>query len=343
MKRPRIPRAFLWLALLFLVGWALQEVPFRQIGATLRTLRLSELVFLLVVNIMIFLLFSSRWWLILRAQGHSTAYISLAGYRLAAFGISYFTPGTQFGGEPLQIHLLEKKHHVPSPAAFAAVSLDKLFELLANFTFLLLGILLILEGGLLPAFGGPAAITAGSILLGVPLVYLASLWWGATPLTQAAQFLQRTCASCLRRFPGLERLPAPLADAERQISSLLRQNPLMVLCLVCLSAVIWLLLLGEYWLTLRFLGAQVNLLQATMALTAARLAFLTPLPGGLGALEASQMLALQALGFDPALGISVSLLIRGRDILFGLLGLWLGAILTRRPAPAHSLPYQATQ
>jgi uncharacterized membrane protein YbhN (UPF0104 family) len=80
------------------------------------------------------------------------------------------------------------------------------------------------------------------------------------------------------------------------------------------------------------LGAEINLLQAIIALTAARLAFLTPLPGGLGALEASQILALQALGFDPTLGISVSLLIRGRDLFFGMLGLWWGALLTRSTA-----------
>ena len=94
-----------------------------------------------------------------------------------------------------------------------------------------------------------------------------------------------------------------------------------------------LLMLGEYMLSLRFLGARVDPLQAVIALTAARLAFLTPLPGGLGALEASQVLALGALGFSPALGISVSLLIRGRDIAFGLIGLWGGAILTRQTSP----------
>jgi uncharacterized membrane protein YbhN (UPF0104 family) len=63
-------------------------------------------------------------------------------------------------------------------------------------------------------------------------------------------------------------------------------------------------------------------MQTVSALTAARLAFLTPLPSGLGALEASQVLAMQALGLEPTFGISISLLIRLRDILFGMVGFW---------------------
>ena len=77
----------------------------------------------------------------------------------------------------------------------------------------------------------------------------------------------------------------------------------------------------EYWLMTYFLGLRLSLMQAVSTLTAARLAFLTPLPGGLGALEASQVLALQTLGLESTYGISISLLIRLRDILFGLAGL----------------------
>ena len=90
------------------------------------------------------------------------------------------------------------------------------------------------------------------------------------------------------------------------------------------------LLLAEYWLTLRFLGVQLNLSQTIGALAAARIAFLTPLPGGIGALEASQVIVLQALGFHPAMGISVSLLIRARDLTLGGIGLWWAAVLSRK-------------
>jgi uncharacterized protein (TIRG00374 family) len=328
MRRFLKARYLIWLAVLLVVGWALSEAPLSQIGETLRTLQPGQLAFLLLANLFIFTLFSSRWWLILRAQGYKLPYLPLVGYRLAAFGISYFTPGTQFGGEPLQVYLLEKGQRVPPSTALAAVSLDKLFELLANFTFLLVGMILILNGGLLPALSSPVALVAAGALLGLPLAYLATLWFGAAPLTLAARVMPKR----LYAHPRLGKLPALLGETESQISHLFRRRPLAVFWVLSVSAAVWLLMLAEYWLSLRFLGAEINLLQAIIALTAARLAFLTPLPGGLGALEASQVLALEAFGFDPALGISISLLIRGRDVLFGSLGLWWGALLTRRIA-----------
>lgn len=333
MKRFLKLRYWIWGVLFLLVLWGLRNVPFSQIADTLRTLQASELALLLVINIFIFLLFSSRWWLITRAQGYKPPFLSLVGYRLAAFGISYFTPGTQFGGEPLQVYLLEDRQQIPHTKALAAVSLDKLFELLANFTFLLAGMILILSGGVLPALGNPLALTVVGALLGLPLLYLTALWIGKTPLTSAGKRLSTT----LSKNDRLHNLMAVITETETQIGILLKTRPWTVLCILPLSGVIWLLMLTEYWLALRFLGIQINLAGAVMALTAARLAFLTPLPAGLGALEASQVLALGALGYSPAVGISISLLIRARDIAFGLIGLWWGALQTHRRAPVMAL------
>jgi hypothetical protein len=41
------------------------------------------------------------------------------------------------------------------------------------------------------------------------------------------------------------------------------------------------------------------------------------------------VLAMQAMGFSPAVGISLSLLIRARDVVLGGFGLWLGGVLSR--------------
>jgi hypothetical protein len=66
----------------------------------------------------------------------------------------------------------------------------------------------------------------------------------------------------------------------------------------------------------------MTLPQLVTALTAARISILLLLPAGLGALEASQAMAFGVLGLDPAVGLSASLLIRARDSLLGLIGLW---------------------
>jgi uncharacterized membrane protein YbhN (UPF0104 family) len=93
------------------------------------------------------------------------------------------------------------------------------------------------------------------------------------------------------------------------------------------STLTWVALVGEYWLMLRFLGIELDALQTIVVISIARFAFLTPLPGGLGALEAGQILALTSMGFSGAEGLSMALLIRARDLLFGGLGLLLGGLL----------------
>jgi uncharacterized membrane protein YbhN (UPF0104 family) len=61
--------------------------------------------------------------------------------------------------------------------------------------------------------------------------------------------------------------------------------------------------------------------QALAGLTTMQVAFLVPVPAGLGAIEASQVFALGAMGFPPSMGLTMSLVMRARDLLFGGLGL----------------------
>ena len=78
-----------------------------------------------------------------------------------------------------------------------------------------------------------------------------------------------------------------------------------------------------------FLGAHLSFSQTLAGLTASMLAFLLPLPGGLGALEASQVYTLTAMGYASAIGISLTLLMRGRDLLNGGIGLLLAGKFIR--------------
>lgn len=325
----------LWLLVPVLVIWSVRDAPLADILRALSSLSVAKILLLAALNTIILLLVSGRWWLILRAQGHTIRYLSVAAYRLVAFGISYFTPGPQFGGEPAQVYYMRNRHGISTSSALASVSLDKILELLANFGFLLVGIFAALGSGLLVELAPIQAVAwmAGPFIL--LLTYTLAIWKGKSPL-----------ASLLTRLPqrrgAILRLTRATALAEEQISQFCQRKPLVVLGASVLSILIWGVMTLEYWLALRFLGIQVDLLQAVAALTAARIAFLFPLPGGLGALEASQILAMEALGLNPALGLSISLLIRGRDITLGGLGILLGGIMTRRRARVV-VPNQATE
>ncbi len=330
----KIPWLFLlWLLIPLLIWWAVRDIRLADMLQALRRLSGVQILILAALNAGIFLLISGRWWFILRTQGYEIPYLSVVGYRLVGFGISYFTLGPQIGGEPAQVYYLQSRHNIPTTRALASVSLDKILELLANFTFLLVGIFAALGSGLLAHLAPVQVVAWMAAPFVLLLAYTIAVWRGKTPL-----------ASLLGRLPQgyarVARLSRAVASAEGQIGLFCRQNPSAVLVASLLSALIWVGMTLEYWLALGFLGIQVDLLQGVAALSAVQVAFFFPLPGGLGALEASQVLVMEALGFTSALGLSVSLLIRGRDIILGGLGILWGGVLARRHAQA-SLPTQA--
>ena len=301
------------------VGWGLallvlwlvvRAVPLREVWRTLALLRGWQLAALVVLNGLVLLGLNGRWYILLHGLGYKLPFWSLLGHRLAAFGVSYFTPGPQFGGEPVQVVLVERQHGVPRSVAIAAVSLDKAVELLLNFGFLAFGVLLVVQNGLLgEAVGGQTAVWTTLLLL-PPILYLWLIWRGRQPV------------SWLLRAVKLGRWETAVSTSEAQMITLCQQNSGALLGAIGISALTWALLIAEFYAMASFLGVSLSLAQLIALLTAARVAFLLPLPGGLGTLEASQVWALELMGFNPAVGLGLSLLIRLRDVSLGLLGLW---------------------
>ena len=319
-KNKKYLRPFLFLLTGVLVWWALRQVSPAELWRTLTAIHPLWIALLLAVNAGVIWLFGSRWWVILRVLKHHPPYRHLVAYRLTAFGISYFTPGTQFGGEPAQIYLLSRRDGVPTTDAIFSVTIDKLFELAFNFAFLGVGVLIVLRAGLFAAEPLPGLSAMAFAVAALPLLALAVLCSGKQPRVPG---LHR-----LGRAPLLRKAVSAIKTAQETGAPLCRKSPGQMLLAAMLSAAIWLALVAEYRLMVQALGVSLSLTETVVLLTAARLAFLFPAPGGLGALEAGQVIAMEALGFDPALGLSLSLLIRARDILFGLAGLWLGKMLS---------------
>jgi hypothetical protein len=270
------------------------------------------------------------------ADPERTLVVDPAGAGLSDFlhGAGRLPPGglwDQFGGEPLQVHLVQRRHRVPRSTAIAAVTLDKSLELVANFAFLTGGIVLILQGQVFPGAVGGRVILLPLMLLALPLGFLLAIWTGRHPVSRLVGVGARFFA--WQRWPGRTRWFAVYQEAyqairagEEQATRFCHESPLTLVQALLVSMVSWVAIAAEYWLALHVLGLNPTPVQSISALTAARMAFLLPFPGGLGALEASQVLALGALGMNPAVGISLSLLIRVRDVMLGGLGLWWGGI-----------------
>ena len=311
---------------LFLLIWVFRTVQLRETWEALRGLTVGAVGVLVLVNGVVLVSLNGRWWVLLWGLGYRLPFWRLLGHRLAAFGVSYFTPGPHFGGEPVQVLLVEREHGVPRSTAVAAVTLDKTLELLVNFTFLLGGVTAVLQGQLFGSMVGWEAILFAVGLLTLPGLLLLAIWREWAPVSRMMGRLSGLAMWEKRPLwrQKLRHWRDGVQRSEMQAARLFQEAPASLWAALVISVAGWLLIIVEYWLMLFFLGIDLTPLQTIALLTAARMAILLPLPGGLGTLEASQVLALGAMGENAGVGLSISLLIRVRDVLLGLSGLWWG-------------------
>jgi len=305
-------RAASWLGALALVVWAVRRSEPGAVWETVIGLEAWKLALIIAVNLGVIIAFTMRWWVLVRAFGVDVALLRLTAIRLAAFGVSYLTPGPQFGGEPLQLGCLVRTHGASSRKALGSIALDKAVELVASFTFLTAAVWVMLRFGPEGIEVGWAVSITATALLTLAVAYLAALRRGHRPL-----------ASLLTTLPGdrLHSLREALEGGEAEASHLCREQPRALAVAIGATALSWSLQLGEFWLMLALVGAEVGFAEAVVLLGCIRLAFLLPLPGGLGAVEAALALGFSALSLPAPLAMTVAVLIRARDLSFALGGL----------------------
>ncbi len=298
-----------------LLYFALRNAPMAEIWNAIRQLQFWQIAVLAIVNIVIYILVTLRWWIVIRAESKSISFLPLVLVRIAVFGISYFTLGPQIGGEPLQVLYLQRKYGMTYTRATSTVIMDKLLEFLANFFLLVFGLMAVLQAGILPTNGSKPLVSLIPLaaLLAWPPIHIILMMRGIYPIGAALRLVSARLDN-----PKWIRF---LIAAERMAGKFCQRTPRALLSAVGASLAAAAGMVGEYMLITSFLGIGLHGWQTLAAWTTSWLAFLVPLPGGLGALEASQVFTLGAFEISAALAIGVALLIRARDLLIGSLGL----------------------
>ena len=301
--------------LALLLYFALRNAPLNEIWNTLRQLQIWQIAALIALNLFIYALITLRWWIIVRAENRHVEYFPLLFVRIAVFGVSYFTLGPHVGGEPLQVFYLQRKYKFTYMHATASVILDKLLELLANFFLLSLGLTAIFQAGILSGNRGSSWLS----LIGLVIL---CLW---PPLHILLLYKQRyPLSALLRGIPFIKKDSKPvrfIAASERLAGTFCRRHLTSLLTAVAISLFAGIGMVSEFALIVNFLNIQLPFWQTVAAWTAGWLSLLAPLPGGLGALEASQVFALGLFGIAASTAIGVTLIMRGRDVLIGGIGL----------------------
>ena len=304
---------------LILVWQAVQRMNWTEVGQLLIGIDLHGLVAIASCNLLMLPLMSMRWWLILIMLGTPVNLLRVSFYRTAAGAVSYLTPGPHFGGEPLSVILLNVRHHIGLSMGAASVGVDRLLELTVSFA--VLATLIVFLMSVLPgSAGGGAAMLAVLGVLALCFTFLSLLFRGKRPFSRATQQLS-SYTICTNGFPRrVERFVEFLKDSEDHAFQMFVGHPFQFISAFLITLAGWAAVFAELWLISFVLGAPLALLELTGLTAIARLAFFTPLPAGLGALEFGLPWVTASFGLGGELGFSICLIIRLRDLAISLIG-----------------------
>jgi len=309
LAKPQLFRLLTWLAALLLATAVLQQLPLIALPESIATPTVLQWLSWTLVNILTIAVLVIRWQLLTGALGLVTGFIPLLLVRQAGQLVSFITPGPQFGGEPLQVYWLWKNYRLAGHAALLAVGLDRFFELWVNFAVLLGAVLLLL-----------ATSTIGTDAWKLMAIFLTVLMMS---LSIVGLFLIKHPE---RISAGLQRLTrrwqdhAILGQLETHWNRISRdllvvtrqQKPALIMALL-LSLLGWAGMLAELWLLLTIFFPQPDFTDLLVIFVVIRAAFLLPLPGGIGTLEAALFWACQGLGLPVTAALGLIVFMRLRD------------------------------
>jgi len=290
------------------------ETGIDSIWAQLRQFSLLHFFIFIGLSTLNFMLYNFRWFLILnKLFDGPVKFWKLFFHRMSGFAVSYLTPSAQTGGEPLRVMLLTEDG-VPSNIAISSIIIDKAMELAALFIFISLGLFVaILDGSIIADF----KFAAAGVLV---LLFLTIFWFYFATFNNIGFFSSFLRFTRLNKFKKIIVLENKLLEIEKEMFNFYKKNVRTFLVLILISIVIASFLLLEHYLVARFMGVRLSFTQTFLVSTIPYLAFIIPVPGGLGLLEGGTAAVFAGLGISINAFVLV-FIIRIRDLFFVIIGL----------------------
>ena len=275
----------------------------------------DKLILFIIVSIIMMLLHTLKWSIILKSQGCKVPFFKLFTYKLAGFAVSYVTPSAHIGGEPVRAYLLKNNHNIEFKKSLSSVVIDKSLDLSLNGFFACITILIILANFTVPKN------TAILMILG--FFAMASAMYAFYHLTLTEKGFFTTCFRLLRlnKWKLTKKYEKDIKGMESHLIYFFKYNKKGFRNAFFTFLLIWILMFVEFKLALLLLGYNASFVAIFIVFSLVGLAYILPVPAALGALEFGQSSASVLLGISKGVGLALSIIIRGRDMIWVFLGL----------------------
>ncbi len=285
----------------------------------IREFSLLKFLFFVSLSFINFYLFSLRWKLVVRALYNKKKVPWTAFFfdRMAGYAVSYVTPVAQLGGEPLRVMLMEEEG-VPRRIVAQSTVIEKALELASLVFFISIGILIsVIEPGL----PWQTKIMLGSV--GFVMLFTV-FWFYYTSYRKIGFFTSIIKTLRLGKIKQMKKYEKKMDEFENEMNNFYHDHPRIMNALILISLITIGFILAEHYLVAYFLGVQLTFLQTFMIATIPYIAYLLPVPAGLGVLEsgAATVFLLQGVTINA---FAFVFIIRLRDFIFVAMGLIRGS------------------
>jgi len=261
-----------------------------------------------------FLMALIRWQIILSFNGcNKISWSILFRARAIGYALSYITPSVYFGGEPLRSLVLKEESKLDWTSILSSIAIDKAIDLTLNGLIILVGLIYTLTHFVLPE-------KLFWILISVLIFCLLLIY-----LFYSRVFASKSFFGFVFRLFNLDKIKEIkevreyLTGIERIMIKFFQSFSLWpVLFFSFLSRGFY---LAGCWLIINSLGASISFWVLIAFLSFLYTSFFFPLPGSLGAQEASQVLVFSLFGLSYYQGLSFALVLRVINLLAVLIGL----------------------
>ncbi len=282
---------------------------FRRFSLLYLLLFLLASAVLMVINVL-------RWNTVLKYEGLKVPFGVLLRYRLIGAAISYITPASRVGGEPVRALLLKNKLRIRTSKAVSSILIDTSLGMSVDVivsTAILLTLLIFFA---LPSELAWLAFFISVLALGVIAVFYFTLLKRLGPFSIFFRIISALTNSRLFRM-----LTRRLISVEKTMIEFFNLKRKGVIEAVLISLLTWPVTFIQYKFALLSIGFDASAELVFLSIIATNFTAFIPVPAAVGVQEAGHFSVFKLMASSPGTGIALSLIIRGKDLLTALIGL----------------------
>ncbi len=301
-----------------IVGFVLIFINYKKFGISdviksFKNLNFTYLPYYLGVVFLIELFGTFRWSLVLKAFKHKISLFNLFLYRMTGFAVGYLSPQAHIGGEPVRALML-KREGIEFKKAISTIVIDKLMLLVTDIVFIFTaGTVMFLHFSL----SNNIKILFFGILT-ILVLFVGSYFY--------CMLNQKPFFSIIFNFrfwkdnKAIKKAKKEVQEVEGTIHLFYKKHFVYFFYVIAVQMIMYCLMFLEYYFALSLFNFNPNPFAVFMIMGGVAISYAMPVPMAMGVLETSQVSALGLLNMNKTMGLSISLLIRGKDLIKTLIG-----------------------